>query len=182
VSFDITVQPDVEPNKSFFIDNTSAQATSSAACSLTPTYSVMYHDGILSYPVIRDIIFQDESGLNRLAGGNLWYRMDNGVVVKVDNEGIVQDTFLCGIITPTPPSTTNVSLAPGVDSATACASSAFVTYYYTGSVGVNPGKLYTSAAATTFAAAAWYKYEVEAGVFISLNWDGEQWTGSADCL
>jgi hypothetical protein len=182
VSFDITVQPDVEPNKSFFIDNTSAQATSSAACSLTPTYSVMYHDGILSYPVIRDIIFQDESGLNRLAGGNLWYRMDNGVVVKIDNEGIVQDTFLCGIITPTPPSTTNVSLAPGVDSATACASSAFVTYYYTGSVGVNPGKLYTNSTATTFAAAAWYKYEVEAGVFISLNWDGEQWTGSADCL
>jgi hypothetical protein len=182
VSFDITVQPDVEPNKSFFIDNTSAQATSSAACSLTPTYSVMYHDGILSYPVIRDIIFQDESGLNRLAGGNLWYRMDNGVVVKVDNEGIVQDTFLCGIITPTPPSTTNVSLAPGVDSATACASSAFVTYYYTGTIGVNPGKLYTSSAATTFAAAAWYKYEVEAGVFISLNWDGEQWIGAVDCL
>jgi hypothetical protein len=182
VSFDITVQPDVEPNKSFFIDNTSAQATSSAACSLTPTYSVMYHDGILSYPVIRDIIFQDESGLNRLAGGNLWYRMDNGVVVKVDNEGIVQDTFLCGIITPTPPSTTSVLLAPGVDSATACASSAFVTYYYTGTIGVNPGKLYTSSAATTFAAAAWYKYEVEAGVFISLNWNGEQWIGAVDCL
>jgi hypothetical protein len=183
VSFDITVQPDVEPNKSFFIDNTSAQATSSAACSLTPTYSVMYHDGILSYPVIRDIIFQDESGLNRLAGGNLWYRMDNGVVVKVDNEGIVQDTFLCGIITPTPPSTTSVSLAPGVDSATACASGAFVTYYYTGTLGVNPGKLYTSAAATTFAAAAWYKYEVGPGVFISLEWDGDQWTGMAvDCL
>jgi hypothetical protein len=182
VSFDITVQPDVEPNKSFFIDNTSAQATSSAACSLTPTYSVMYHDGILSYPVIRDIIFEDESGLNRLAGGNLWYRMENGVVIKVDNEGIVQDTFLCGIITPTPPSTTNVSLAPGADSATACASSAFVTYYYTGSVGINPGKLYTNSSATTFAPAAWYKYEVEAGVFISLEWDGEQWGGSADCL
>ena len=182
VSFDITVQPDVEPNKSFFIDNTSAQTTSSAACSLTPTYSVMYHDGILSYPVIRDIIFQDESGLNRFAGGNLWYRMESGVAIKVDNEGIVQDTFLCGIITPTPPSTTNVSLAPGADSTTACASSAFVTYYYTGSVGVNPGKLYTNSTATTFAPAAWYKYEVESAVFISLEWDGEQWGGSADCL
>lgn len=183
VSFDITVQPDVEPNKSFFIDNTSAQATSTAACSMTPTYSVMYHDGILSYPVIRDIIFQDESGLNRLAGGNLWYRMDNGVVVKVDNEGIVQDTFLCNIITPTLPSTTSVSLAPGVDSATACASGAFATYYYTGTLFINPGKLYTSSAATTFAAAAWYKYEVEPTVFISAEWDGEQWTGMmVDCL
>lgn len=182
VSFDITVQPEVEPNKSFFIDNTSAQATSSAACSLTPTYSVMYHDGILSYPVIRDIIFEDESGLNRMVGANLWYRMENGVVVKVDNEGIVQDTFLCGIITPTPPSTTNVSLAPGADSALSCASGAFSTYYYTGTVGVNPGKLYTNSSGTTFAPAAWYKYEVEAGVFISLEWDGEQWAGSADCL
>jgi len=75
-----------------------------------------------------------------------------------------------------------VSLAPGVDSATACASGAFVTYYYTGTIGVNPGKLYTSSAATTFAAAGWYKYEVEAGVFISLNWDGEQWIGAVDCL
>lgn len=182
VSFDITVQPDVEPNKAFFIDNTSSQATAEAACSLTPSYSVMYHDGILSYPVIRDIIFQDESGLNRMAGGDLWYRMENGVVVKVDNEGIVQDTFLCGIITPTPPATTNVSLAPGADSALACASGTFVTYYYTGSVGVNPGKLYTDSGATTFAPAAWYKYEVEPGVFISLEWDGEQWGGSADCL
>lgn len=182
VAFDITVQPDVEPNKAFFIDNASPQATSGSACSLSPTYSTLYHDGILSYPVIRDIIFQDESGLNRLAGGNLWRKMDNGVVVNVDNEGIVQDTFLCGIIAPTPPTATGVLLSPGVDSAAACASSTFVLYYHTGSVGVNPGKLYTNAGATILAPAAAYKYEVEAGVFISLEWDGEQWTGAVDCL
>ena len=182
VSFDITVQPDVEPNKAFFIDNTTSSATAEASCAITPSYTTMYHDGILSYPVIRDIIFEDESGFNRMAGGNLWYRMDNGVVVKIDNEGIVQDTFLCGIIVPTPPSLSSVSLAPGADSALACASGAFVTYYYTGSVGVNPGKLFTDGAGTTYAPAAWYKFEVEAGVFISLEWDGEQWGGSADCL
>jgi hypothetical protein len=182
VAFDITVQPDVEPNKAFFIDNASPQATSGAACSLSPTYSTLYHDGILSYPVIRDIIFQDESGLNRIAGGNLWRRMENGVVIKVDNEGIVQDTFLCGIITPTPPTATSVLLSPASSSALACASSAFVTYYYTGTIGVNPGNLYTNAGATTFAPAAWYKYEVSAGVFISLQWSGSEWTGGADCL
>ena len=182
VSFDITVQPDVEPNKAFFIDNVNSQTSAESACLVSPTYSTLYHDGILSYPVIRDIVFQDESGLNRIDGNNLWYRMDNGVSIKIDNEGIIQDTFLCGIITPTPPTTTNVSLAPGADSAFACASGAFVTYYYTGSVGVNPGKLYTDSGATTFAPASWYKYEVEPGVFISLEWDGEQWGGSADCL
>ena len=182
VAFDITVQPDVEPNKAFFIDTASPQSTSGAACSLTPMFSTLYHDGILSYPVIRDIIFQDESGLNRIAGGNLWRRMDNGVVIKVDNEGIVQDTFLCGIVTPTPPTATGVLLSPGADSALACASSTFVTYYHTGTVGVNPGKLYTNAGATILAPASWYKYEVEPSVFISLQWDGDQWTGSADCL
>ena len=182
VAFDITVQPEVEPNKAFFIDNTTSSATAEASCAITPSYTTMYHDGILSYPVIRDIIFEDESGFNRMAGGNLWYRMDNGVVIKVDNEGIIQDTFLCGIIVPTPPSLSSVSLAPGADSALACASGAFVTYYYTGSVGVNPGKLFTDGAGTTYAPAAWYKFEVEAGVFISLEWDGEQWGGSADCL
>ena len=182
VAFDITVQPDVEPNKAFFIDTASPQSTSGAACSLSPTYSTLYHDGILSYPVIRDIIFQDESGLNRIAGGNLWRRMENGVVIKVDNEGIVQDTFLCGIVTPTPPTATGVLLSPGADSALACASSTFVLYYHTGTVGVNPGNLYTNAGATILAPAAWYKYEVEPSVFISLQWDGDQWTGSADCL
>ena len=182
VEFDITVQPDVEPNKAFFIDNTTSSSTAEASCAITPSYTTMYHDGILSYPVIRDIVFEDESGFNRMAGGNLWYRMDNGVVIKVDNEGIIQDTFLCGIIVPTPPSLSSVSLAPGADSALSCASGAFVTYYYTGSVGVNPGKLFTDGAGTTHATAAWYKFEVEAGVFISLEWDGEQWGGSADCL
>ena len=182
VEFDITVQPDVEPNKAFFIDNTTSSATAEASCAITPSYTTMYHDGILSYPVIRDIVFEDESGFNRMAGGNLWYRMDNGVVIKVDNEGIIQDTFLCGIIVPTPPSLSSVSLAPGADSALSCASGAFVTYYYTGSVGVNPGKLFTDGAGTTYATAAWYRFEVEAGVFISLEWDGEQWGGSADCL
>jgi hypothetical protein len=182
VAFDITVQPDVEPNKAFFIDTASPQSTSGAACSLTPTFSTLYHDGILSYPVIRDIIFQDESGLNRIAGGNLWRRMENGVVIKVDNEGIVQDTFLCGIVTPTPPTATGVLLSPGADSALACASSTFVLYYHTGTVGVNPGNLYTNAGATILAPAAWYKYEVEPSVFISLQWDGNEWTGGVDCL
>ena len=182
VTFEITVQPDVEPNKAFFVDTASPQATSGAACSLTPAYSTLYHDGILSYPVIRDIIFQDESGLNRIAGGNLWRIMDNGVAIKVDNEGIVQDTFLCGIITPTPPTATSVLLSPASSSALACASNTFVTYYYTGTIGVNPGNLYTNAGATTFAPAAWYKYQVSAGVFISLQWSGSEWTGGADCL
>lgn len=182
VDFNITVQPDVEPNKEFYIDNTNSQATSSAACSLSATYTMMYHDGILSYPVIRDIIYEDETGLNLFVGGSLWYKMQNGVVAKVGDDGVVEDTFLCNINPPTPPSGTSVSLAMGSSSALACASSAFSTYYYTGSVGVNPGKLYTDAGTTIFASAGWYKYEVEAGVFISLEWDGLQWGGSADCL
>lgn len=181
VEFDITVQPDVAPNKEFYIDNTNSQSTSAAACSLSATYTMMYHDGILSYPVIRDIVYEDETGLNLFAGEDLWYKMQNGVVVKIGDDGVVDDTFLCNINPPAPSIGTAVSLAPGASSSLSCASTSFATFYYTGSIGVNPGKLYSDAGATAFAPAAWYKYEVEAGVFISLEWDGLQWTGSADC-
>lgn len=179
-TFKIIVSPAVAPNAEFKIDTTSGQADYSAACSIaTPTYSTMYHDGILDYPVIRDIIFEDETGYNSFNGNNQWYIMENGVAVQIDTEGFVVDTFLCGINPPTP--VTNVQVAFGADSTASCSSSTFNGYYYTGTFGVAPGKLYTDATQTTYAAAGWYKYDLN-GSWATFEWSGTDWSGGqADC-
>lgn len=182
VTFDLTVQPEIQDKSMFSMDISGGYSGSSAACSASaPSFSNMYHDGILSYPVIRDMIFYDEKGLNIFMGNSEWYKADNGVVFKIGNDGVVEDTFLCNIAPPTPPSLTATSLAPGADSALACLNMAFNTFYRTGSIGINPGKIYTDSLGTTLAPPAWYKYEVEPAVFVSFQWDGDQWIDGVDC-
>jgi hypothetical protein len=73
-----------------------------------------------------------------------------------------------------------VSLAYGLTSSASCGSSAFTTYYYTGSFG-SSGSLYTNAGGTILAPPGWYKRSV-GGAFATFQWDGTQWITALDCL
>jgi hypothetical protein len=180
-TFTITVKPEKEAIPEFQMDTTNPQTSSANACAIgSPSYSTMYHNGILEYPVIYDMIYSDPDGLNLYNGNNQWFLTENGVAILVDADGIVIDTFLCGINTPTPPSYDSVSLAYGVDASAACSNTTFTTYYYDGTFGVNPGNLYEDAAGTTPAAAGNYKYDTGGG-FIQFPWDGTSWGAPVDC-
>jgi hypothetical protein len=177
----ITVKPEKPAIPEFQMDTTNPQTSSANACAIgSPSYSTMYHNGILEYPVIYDMIYSDPEGLNLYNGNNQWFLTENGVAILVDADGIVIDTFLCGINTPTPPSYDSVSLAYGVDALDACSNTTFTTYYYDGTFGVNPGNLYDDSAGTTPAAAGNYKYDTGGG-FIQFPWDGTSWGAPVDC-
>ena len=180
-TFTIKVKPEKAPNPEFQMDTTNPQTSSANACAIgSPSYSTMYHNGILEHPVIYDMVFSDPEGLNLYNGNNQWFLTESGVAILVDADGIVLDTFLCGITTPTPPTYTSVSLAYGADASAACSNTTFTTYYYDGTLGVNPGNLYDDAAGTTLAAAGNYKYDTGGG-FIQFPWDGTSWSAPVDC-
>ena len=180
-TINITVKPEREPNVEFQVDTSNPQTSSSNACAISsPSYSALYHNGILEYPVIYDMIFSDPEGLNLYNGNNQWLLTESGVAILIDDDGIVTDTFLCGINTPTPPSYASVSLAYGSDASAACSNTTFNTYYYDGTLGVNPGNLYSDSAGTTLATAGNYKYDTGGG-FIQFPWDGSSWGTPADC-
>ena len=182
-SFDIVVGPGTPPTAPFSVDQDNPQTTSALACALTPSYSIMYHDGILSYPVIRDTVYEDELGAILFVGADNWYLMENGIAIKVGNDGIVSDTFQCDIspsgpVAPTWTSGGSVGYDSG-DSATSCAATSTVAVYYTGTYGVNPGKLSLDPSGSPYATAGWYKHPTNA---TTHYWDGSQWTNAADCL
>jgi len=182
-SFDITVGPGAPPTTPFLVEMDSPQTTSALACAISsPTYDTMYHDGILSYPVIRDVVYEDELGLILFVGGDDWYLMENGVAIQVGNDGVVSDTFQCDIspsgpVTPTWTSGGSVGYDAS-DSLVSCAAGSTVAIYYTGTYGVNPGKLSLSASGSPYAPAGWYKHPTNA---TTHYWDGSQWTTAADC-
>jgi hypothetical protein len=182
-SFDIVVGPGTPPTAPFSVDQDNPQTTSALACALTPSYSIMYHDGILSYPVIRDTVYEDELGAILFVGADNWYLMENGIAIKVGNDGIVSDTFQCDIspsgpVAPTWTSGGSVGYDSS-DSATSCAATSTVAVYYTGTYGVNPGKLSLDPSGSPYATAGWYKHPTNA---TTHYWDGSQWTNAADCL
>lgn len=180
-SFKMIVGPETPPTTAFNIDVTNTQSSSSAACSLvTPSYSVLYHNGLLAYPVIRDVVFEDELATILFNGGGLWYSTTLGIAVKIDMDGTVLDTFQCGVgaITPTPPTWTSAgALANSNESAiTACGATPTGAFWYSGTFGVNPGKLSIDFEGTAYAPAGWYKSGTD-----SYYWDGSQWGSVTPC-
>ena len=180
-TFNIIVKPEKAPNTEFQIDTSNPQTSSSNACAIgSPSYSTMYHNGILEYPVIYDMIYSDPEGLNLYNGNNQWFLTESGVALLIDADGIVIDTFLCGVSAPTPPLYSSVSLAFGSSSSNSCSNTTFTTYYYDGTFGVNPGNLYADSMGAGLAPAGWYKYDTGGG-FITFEWDGTSWGSPIDC-
>jgi hypothetical protein len=175
------VGPETPPTTAFNIDVTNTQTSSSSACSLvTPSYSVLYHNGLLAYPVIRDVIFRDELATILFNGNGLWYSTTLGIAVKIDVDGTVLDTFQCGVgsLTPTNPTWISMgALSRSSESAlAACGAAPTGAFWRTGTFGANPGKLSTDFQGTVYAPAGWYKSGTN-----SYYWDGSQWGSVTPC-
>lgn len=76
------------------VENVSADGTT--ACAITPTYSMMYHDGIGDTPALGDTVYIDYKGTEKLMGGSRWYNVDGSAIsIKVCETGKVCDTHTC---------------------------------------------------------------------------------------
>jgi hypothetical protein len=172
VRFDIiesgAVESDVTP---FSIDITNSDPTS--ACGVTPSYDIMYHDGYYTYPVAGDKVYSSPLANSPFDGNDLWYLMNNGQAAQVDNTGIITAILDCVQTTYTGDSF--VYEANAVDT---CAGTIYsYSLYYTGTLGVNPGKLYDDSALTTLSPAGWYKAQGSSAA--AYEWNGSEWTGNA---
>jgi hypothetical protein len=57
---------------------------------------IRFHDGAGAYPTIGDFVYDSTGGGYVLFnGGNLWYRMDNNVTVRINSSGQVQQEISC---------------------------------------------------------------------------------------
>ena len=184
-SFKITVNEAKTKTPRFKMDVSNSQTTTSAVCAITtPTYSSYYHDGILGFPVIYDVIYSDPEGYNVYDGNNKWYLMENGSAIKIDGEGIVVDTFLCDVNDPSVPTYKTISLAFSSTSASdACDSETFVTYYYSGTFASSGSVLYTDTEASSKATTGYYKYDTGNGTYETVSWDSalETWGTPSSC-
>jgi hypothetical protein len=172
VRFDVltgdAVQADVTP---FSIDTTNSDPAS--ACGVTPNYDIMYHDGYYTYPVTGDKIYSSSLANSPFDGNDLWYLMNNGQTAQVDNTGII--TAIVDCVQTIYTGDSFVYEANAVDT---CAGTIYsYSLYYTGTLGVNPGKLYDDSALTTLSPAGWYKAQGSSAA--AYEWNGSEWTGNA---
>lgn len=94
--FKITINAGELAVSSINLDITNPHESDVLACGfLSSVFTVVYHNGLLTYPSIRDIIFTDSGSTTPLAGNNKWYLCDNGQTYKVDNDGYVVDMYVC---------------------------------------------------------------------------------------
>tara|TARA_R100000455_G_C6273477_1_gene131232 strand:- start:4505 stop:10054 length:5550 start_codon:yes stop_codon:yes gene_type:complete len=95
-----TINPLVT-EKRFNMDTTNAKTSSTLACGVTPSYSIMYHSGEGEYPVVNDFIYEMcDCNLKIYKGGYLWFITDQltGVknnVIRVDDTGQVVEKVVC---------------------------------------------------------------------------------------
>ena len=95
-----TINPLVT-EKRFNMDTTNAKTSSTLACGVTPSYSIMYHSGEGDYPVVNDFIYEMcDCNLKIYKGGYLWFITDQltGVknnVIRVDDTGQVVEKVVC---------------------------------------------------------------------------------------
>jgi hypothetical protein len=172
VRFDVittdAVETDVTP---FSIDITNSDPAS--ACGVTPSYDIMYHDGYYTYPVTGDKIYSSSLANSPFDGNDLWYLMNNGQTAQVDNTGVI--TAIVDCVQTVYTGDSFVYEANAVDT---CAGTIYsYSLYYTGTLGVNPGKLYDDSALTTLSPAGWYKAQGSSAA--AYEWNGSEWTGNA---
>lgn len=172
VRFDVltagTVESDVTP---FSIDTTNSDATS--ACGVTPSYDIMYHDGYYTYPVTGDKIYSSSLANSPFDGNDLWYLMNNGQTAQVDNAGIITAIVDC-----VQTAYTGDSFVYEANAVDTCSGTIYsYSLYYTGTLGVNPGKLYDDSGLTTLSPAGWYKAQGSSAA--AYEWNGSEWTGNA---
>lgn len=76
------------------VENVSADGT--AACAISPIYTLMYHNGVNDLPVLHDDIYMDHKGIELFMGGSRWYNIDGSTYsIKVCETGKVCDTHTC---------------------------------------------------------------------------------------
>ena len=146
----------------------SGQASSAGACALTPSFSVLYHDGYYTFPVVGDQVWEASNRVSAFDGNDLWYIMNNNQTIQVGTDGTVNGIDNCSTV-----SFPSVSLAYEATGPQACIASSYTTYYYSGTWAVS-GELYTDAAGTTLAPYGWYKRQDEP--YYAAEWSGTAWT------
>lgn len=76
------------------VENVSADGT--AACAISPIYTLMYHNGVNDLPVLHDDIYMDHKGIELFMGGSRWYNIDASTYsIKICETGKVCDTHTC---------------------------------------------------------------------------------------
>jgi hypothetical protein len=94
---EITISTHLQVNTTpFLIDIKNFSDAGASACSVTPSFDVMYHDGNNTLPVKDDEIFTDSIGSARFNGGDLFYRIDTTVYcLKISSDGVVEEIHSC---------------------------------------------------------------------------------------
>ncbi len=146
----------------------SGQASSAAACGLVTSFSVLYHDGYYTFPVVDDQVWNDSNRVSAFNGNSLWYIMNNNQAVQIDTTGTVLDLANCASV-----AFPSVSVAVEATGPMVCPSASYITHYYSGTWGVS-GELYMDAAGTTLAGYGWYKRQDEP--YYAAEWSGTAWT------
>jgi hypothetical protein len=83
----------VEPADSFNISGTGA-VNNSSACELIAS-STKYWDGLQNHPTLADIIYNDSSKTSVFNGGNLHYKIDGDLTIRITTGGVVNDVYDC---------------------------------------------------------------------------------------
>jgi hypothetical protein len=82
----------------FAVDVENFEDTDTAACAISPIYSLLYHNGTASLPDVKDIIYIDYRAKDPFMGGSRWYNMDNSTyAIQIDELGNVIGRTSCAI-------------------------------------------------------------------------------------
>ena len=96
VSFDVIVQSSINLTP-LSLDVKAASKAGSIACLVTPSYSMLYHNGKSTSPVVGDTVYLDQKANDPFVGGNLWFQVDDTIkfAVQIDQLGVIIDKFIC---------------------------------------------------------------------------------------
>lgn len=94
----------------FAIDVDNFSDTGDGACVVSPTYSILYHDGPGRVPADGDTIYSDSLAAGKFMGGSVWYYIDHSTYsIKICENGKVCAINECPAITTTTTSTTTTT-------------------------------------------------------------------------